>query len=716
MQKVFEKAQSIWENGSDIPNQYAWFLHKFELRNLENVVLNISVDNRYTLYINGNLLNAQQYADYPFYKVYDSITLPKEFLNKGENVLKILAYSQNGEGQTYYKGFPSLIFEIAADDRVISYSDHQTLSSNKTGYQNGVMDKFTFQLSYSFYYDAVLAEKYEKDMGWHESVIVQKSDRYYKRPIEQLKVGDREDGVLIASGEFLETMTDKSMAERAYTSFLKPFTDINDDVVLNSFSNPKLPSANGITLETKAECSGVFAVVDMLKEQAGYFELELNASEPCEIFVSFGEHLEDLRVRSVVVGRHFTFGYKAKKGINKFYYPTKRIGARYLQLHIYSKSCVLHYAGVRSADYPLLEKDKPEGLSFFRQKIYDIGVDTLRRCMHEHYEDCPWREQALYTMDSRNQMLFSYEAFEDGIYDYVKANLRLLGINIRPDGMLELCAPASIPETIPCFSLMWIVELSEYCCKVNDTEFAVEMLPFMETVIEMFTANLKGDLLYNFVGYWGFYEWQPYLNGVSENGIDYCSRNAFDAPFNAFYALALKSASKIYRLIGDIKKADYVDDIYKKLKAEYNKIFYSSEKKAYFLTTDKNCPEVYSQLVQALTICAGLCPDEQIEKNLAERLLGDEFTPKATLSHSMFVYQAMMKFEELHQKILDDIDMRWGNMLMNGATTFWETELGAADFNRSGSLCHGWSAIPVYFYRKLISDKIRMDISAVLGE
>ena len=70
----------------------------------------------------------------------------------------------------------------------------------------------------------------------------------------------------------------------------------------------------------------------------------------------------------------------------------------------------------------------------------------------------------------------------------------------------------------------------------------------------------------------------------------------------------------------------------------------------------------------------------------------------------------MMKFEELHQKILDDIDMRWGNMLMNGATTFWETELGAADFNRSGSLCHGWSAIPVYFYRKLISDKIRTDM------
>ena len=37
-------------------------------------------------------------------------------------------------------------------------------------------------------------------------------------------------------------------------------------------------------------------------------------------------------------------------------------------------------------------------------------------------------------------------------------------------------------------------------------------------------------------------------------------------------------------------------------------------------------------------------------------------------------------------------------MLLNGARTFWETERGAEDFHRAGSLCHGWSAIPIYFY------------------
>ena len=29
----------------------------------------------------------------------------------------------------------------------------------------------------------------------------------------------------------------------------------------------------------------------------------------------------------------------------------------------------------------------------------------------------------------------------------------------------------------------------------------------------------------------------------------------------------------------------------------------------------------------------------------------------------------------------------------------WETEKGAADFDFAGSLCHGWSALPVYYHQ-----------------
>jgi hypothetical protein len=40
-------------------------------------------------------------------------------------------------------------------------------------------------------------------------------------------------------------------------------------------------------------------------------------------------------------------------------------------------------------------------------------------------------------------------------------------------------------------------------------------------------------------------------------------------------------------------------------------------------------------------------------------------------------------------------------MLQKDATTFWETALGDNDFDGAGSLCHGWSALPIYYYHKL---------------
>ncbi|MFQ7077041.1 MAG: hypothetical protein ACLRSW_03420 [Christensenellaceae bacterium] len=44
-------------------------------------------------------------------------------------------------------------------------------------------------------------------------------------------------------------------------------------------------------------------------------------------------------------------------------------------------------------------------------------------------------------------------------------------------------------------------------------------------------------------------------------------------------------------------------------------------------------------------------------------------------------------------------------MLKRGATTFWETIKGEADFEGAGSLCHGWSAVPVYVAWKLQGGK-----------
>ena len=78
-----------------------------------------------------------------------------------------------------------------------------------------------------------------------------------------------------------------------------------------------------------------------------------------------------------------------------------------------------------------------------------------------------------------------------------------------------------------------------------------------------------------------------------------------------------------------------------------------------------------------------------------------------TLSMRCFMYDALLKTDRQQYQtfILEDIAVRYGRMLDAGATTFWETELGEKDFHNAGSLCHGWSAMPVYYYHLFFEDE-----------
>ena len=70
---------------------------------------------------------------------------------------------------------------------------------------------------------------------------------------------------------------------------------------------------------------------------------------------------------------------------------------------------------------------------------------------------------------------------------------------------------------------------------------------------------------------------------------------------------------------------------------------------------------------------------------------------------NVFKFDALLKVdkEKYADYVLSEIDQTYAMMLDQGATSFWETELGEADFDNAGSLCHGWSAIPVYYYHIL---------------
>ncbi len=674
---IFRKAERIFAGPSDPANLYVRFTQAFRLAKLpERPVLLIRADNRYSASLGGRWIPAQQYSDHPRRPVYDEIALDRSYFSLGENCFSVLAYCQNEEGSFIYtKGEPSLIYEIRDGEQILLASGEQTEADLATGFTVGAVEKISPQLSYSFRYSAAAAKASEPAPV---RILPPLSVEYSPRPIPQLTVGEPMPVKVVEAGSFLSS-GDESPALRAQNARLLP--------------DPAPVSLPHVF--TAAEGSdGVYLLVDLGRETVGYLSLELRTPGAAVVDVAFGEHLADGRIRSYIDGRNFACTLRTDGEPLSFFWPIKRFGCRYLAAFIHARSAEVRRLSLREVSYPVDLLPPPAGLSDLQKRIYDTAVHTLRCCMHEHYEDCPWREQALYAMDSRNQMLFGYLAF--GEVRQPRASLRLLAQSVREDGLLEICSPAKSKTNIPSFSLIFITALSEYFDMTGDRETLAEIFPQVVSILSFFRAKKDGGLVRNPEGYWNFYEWAPGLDGCEASKRE----GEFDSPLNAFYALAERAAEKLSLALGDSEQAALCRAAYQGVKEAFAPAFYDSGRRAFRLSLAEGAKDAYPALAQILALSAGLCDDREARRLLSD-LAAEKFSPDVTLSHRIYLYELLIRDGGYRAWLLSDVERRFAPMLEAGATTFWETEAGERDFHFAGSLCHGWSAAPVYVYRKL---------------
>lgn len=135
-----------------------------------------------------------------------------------------------------------------------------------------------------------------------------------------------------------------------------------------------------------------------------------------------------------------------------------------------------------------------------------------------------------------------------------------------------------------------------------------------------------------------------------------------------------------------------------KMKSAIKNAFFNNNRKEYYLSDVGE--RYYSQLGNAFAILVGLG-----DKSLAEKLISDNTLIDATLSMSGFIYDAILHYDDKYSDyILSDIRKKYGYMLSKGATSFWEVITGIEE-DDAQSLCHGWSAMPIYYYNKFFNKK-----------
>lgn len=436
------------------------------------------------------------------------------------------------------------------------------------------------------------------------------------------------------------------------------------------------------------------AAVTVLKDEGNHYLVDLGAetvglpvlrfSSPCvqTLTVSWGEHIEDGGVRRRIGDRDFSFEYVAQAGENTFANYMLRLGCRYIEVTC-EESIEVAYIGVYPQTYPVVrtprEFDDPQD-----KAIYDLCVTTLERCMLEHYVDTPWREQGLYVYDSRNQMLCGYRAFENGNRAYARANLWLIAQDRRADGLLSITYPCGSTQVIPSFSLHYFAAVREYLDHTGDLAFGADVYDKLLSVLAAFKPRVQNGLFISFEGadYWNFYDWTE--------GLDVPPSGIVDLMGNLLCIRALQNMKHIAALLGrPFGEEEWLNEMCTAVKAHFFRTDYG-----FFAFTAEDTH--FTALGNALGVLTGLTTAEESRVITAALVKGD-LSP-CTLSMKGFIYDALLAVDESYRSaVREDIHRTFLPMLAQGATTVWEVADGAAAFDNAGSLCHGWSAMPILY-------------------
>ncbi len=676
-------AEWIWTQKRAGEDEYAEFYLDFDYRG-GDCRLDFCADSMVTVWLNGEMAAFGKYPDYPHRRVLDSVSLIG--LRPGINRLAFTVWYIGVSCSTYRRGEAGLWFELYEGGALAASSGQDTFSRTSRTFVSHKKMMITPQLGYGFRYDANGEDGWKQPgaaaAGFAPSRKLHLSAQFSPRPILRLQLGDFLPGVPVQQGAFREGAfpTTGERMQRASLRFL-PAEEAWKDGVLCA--------------EPEAGEQGVYVILDLGREEVGFLSLDFETQEACEVEIGYGEHLDDGRVRTYVGPRSFAVEYRAAAGHNRYVNYFRRLGCRYLQIFFHTRRVRLFGAGLLPVRYPVLRR-RIVFSNTLHQKIYDVCVRTLELCMHDHYEDTPWREQSFYAMDSRTQMLCGYCAFEG--HAFARAGLALFAQGVRRDGLLPLCAPAGEENDlpIPYFSLMYVAAVAEYCAHTGDLILGEEVYAVVRGILAVFLPRIGSNgVIENFhtPGFWDFYEWTDGMDGGE-------MRASFDAPLNGFFLYAAQKFEELNALLG--KEDDrQIGLAAGRIAAACRKVFYCPQKGMF--RTFEGREEHYSELANSLFVLTGVAEGDTARSVCEKLMQADNGMVKISLSHALFKYEALLRTDEERYAapILREIEEKYEGMLCRGATSFWETDRGADDFGGAGSLSHGWSSVPVLVFRRL---------------
>ena len=660
------------------------FRTSFEATDEGGMRLAIAADTVYAVELNGRtVVESARLPDVPPTRFYDEWDLAG--VRRGRNDLVVRHYYQGADSFQHIPGDPGLAFALEADGMRVTSGTNVEWRMSRADRAAGVPMQ-TGQYGFAFEHDAAAAPA-----AWRRLTSVECARRVDDGPLVRRPVAP--------------SVTLPAVASRIIATGELDGSPAPEDVAKGMDETAMTPCALGPSVDASHFARGFYFLLDLGREEAGLLDLEIDTDAGVVVDIGHAEHAEDGRIRALVGGRRFAGRHRTKAGRQSWTRWQRRIAGRFIQLHVRGVKThfTLHRATVKPVVREVTERHVPSGLNARQAAIWRTAVRTLRLSMHEHYEDCPWREQALYANDARNQILCGRFAFEDD-GAFALHSLSLLARGLHDDGWLEMCMPARIPITIPSFTLSWNLALADCLRLYGPSPALAELLPTAKAILDRRLDELEDGLLPSLrtARSWHFYDWADGLSNwkswLQPGETAPASGRRFDAPLNLLLLLSLEADADVVEAFGDGGTAARWRAAAAKLRARIRTFFWNASARRFDTYRGTDAPRNGHELTQALAILADVVPEGELGP-LAEKLSAPSDWVETTLSQSLHKFEALAKAGPVcGRRARRTMEALWGGMLDAGATSFWEMRDGWKAFGGAGSLCHGWSAVPVYFY------------------
>ena len=361
---------------------------------------------------------------------------------------------------------------------------------------------------------------------------------------------------------------------------------------------------------------------------------------------------------------------------------------RFVQLGIQTQETelILTDFNYLETGYPLEAVTHVDGSDEDFSAIWDISLRTLKRCMHETYMDCPFYEQLQYTMDSRNEILYTYMvSADDRLARQCMDDFRR---SQRADGLLNCCYPHYGPNVIPGFSIYYIMMVYDHMMYFGDKRLVRQHMAAIDQVLEYFENRLESRGLVGKTGgrieerYWSFIDWAlPWEKTVGMPPSGLVGPITMES---LLYIMGLQHAAALCKYIGrtDTEK-EYLDRA-----AGVQEAINTHCRDEEGIYLDGPNVREYSQHCQVFALLTDTVDVEEGRRLLFNTLTEREKYAQCTVSTAPYLFQALAKagLYEYTKNLWDT----WRRMLADNLTTCVENEIDMR------SDCHAWGSLLLY--------------------